>query len=137
MGKIHAHFNGRLGRDPEVREVGQSRVASLNLAVTEKWKNKQSGELQERTTWIRTELWNAAADIAAKYLKKGDMVGIHGSIYSEKYTKDGVEKEIWKCRVSEMDLLPNKNAGGGAGAGGGSGGATGMGFGDIEEDIPF
>ena len=136
MSKCHVHFNGRMGKDPEVREVGENKVATLSLAVSEKWKGKD-GNMKEHTTWLRAECWNAQATLAQKYIHKGDMVGIHGTLRGEKYTdKEGQERIIMKIRINEFDLLPNKGERKSNSDAPASGGKDPQGT-EIDNDIPF
>ena len=76
---------GNLGRDPEVRYTANgSAVANVTVATSESWKDKQSGERQERTEWHRVVFFGRLAEIAEEYLKKGAQVYIEGSIRTQK-----------------------------------------------------
>ena len=112
---------GNLGADPEKRTTGSgSSITTLRLATTESWRDKQSGELQERTEWHRVKLFGRLADIAADYLSKGRQVYIEGSIRTDKYTdRDGIERYATDIIASDMQLL--------GGAGGDRGGSQGGG----------
>lgn len=104
---------GTLGKDPEVRysQAGAA-MATLSLATSESWKDKVTGEKQERTEWHRVKLFGRQAELAGEYLAKGNMVGIEGSLRTEKYTgKDGVEKYSTDVICQELHLL----GGGGGG----------------------
>lgn len=152
---------GNLGRDPEVRTFQNGgRVCSLNIATSESWKDKASGEKKERTEWHRVSIFNDnLVGIAEKYLKKGSKVYLEGQLETRKYQdKDGVEKYstevVLRPYRGELTLLDGR---GGAGAGGdsdsfgggpsdsgfGGGGNTGGGFGggggrnDMDDEIPF
>ena len=101
---------GRVGKDPEVRhlENGAS-VANFSLATTEKYKDK-SGEKKEITTWHNIVLWRGLADIAAKYVKKGDLLYIEGKITTRSWEKDGVTRYTTEIVGNEMKMLSgNKN----------------------------
>ena len=77
---------GNLGRDPEVRYTANgSAVANITVATSESWKDKQSGERQERTEWHRVVFFGRLAEIAEEYLKKGAQVYIEGSIRTQKW----------------------------------------------------
>jgi single-strand DNA-binding protein len=104
---------GNLGRDPEIRyTTGGDAVGNLNIATTEKWKDK-NGEKQERTEWHRVTLWGRQAELAGEYLKKGSSVYIEGSLQTRKWTdKDGVEKYTTEIRADRMQFV---NTGGGGG----------------------
>ena len=86
---------GNLGGDPEIRSFQNGgRVASLSIATSESWKDKQSGERKERTQWHRVSVQNGhLVSLAERYLKKGSKVYIEGQLETRKYTdKDGDEK---------------------------------------------
>ena len=104
---------GRLGSDPEVRNLESgSVVANFNIATSEKYKNK-SGELVEQTEWHRLELWENQAKIAQQYLKKGDQVYVEGKLRTEEYTdKDGISRRSTKVRVTTLTLLGGGGKGG-------------------------
>ncbi len=114
---------GNLGADPERRATaGGNSITTLRLATSESWKDKTSGEQQERTEWHRVKLFGRLADIAAEYLRKGRQVYIEGSLRTDKYTdKDGVERYTTDIIASEMQMLGGQGQGGG-GAGAGEGG---------------
>jgi single-strand DNA-binding protein len=111
---------GTLGKDPEVRysQAGAA-MTSVSVATNESWKDKVTGEKQERTEWHRVKFFGRLAEIAGEYLKKGGQVYIEGSLRTEKYTdKQGVEKYSTDIIASEMQMLGGRPEG--AGAGGGS-----------------
>jgi len=113
---------GNLGADPEMRNTGNgTAVATLRIATSESWTDKQSGEKQERTEWHRAKMFGRLAEIAGDYLKKGRQIYIEGSLRTEKYTdKDGVERYSTDIVVSEMQMLGG-NDGASSGNGQGSG----------------
>ena len=82
---------GNLGRDPEVRySANGNAIANVTVATTDSWKDRQSGEQQERTEWHRVVFFNRLAEIVAEYLKKGSQVFIEGRIQTRKWQdKDG------------------------------------------------
>lgn len=100
---------GRVGSDPEVRTLdGGKKVCSMSLATTETWTNKQ-GEKESDTQWHRLTIWNKAAEVAEKFVKKGDLLTIDGKIIYRKYTdKEGVDRYNSEIVVSELLLMPNK-----------------------------
>lgn len=128
---------GNLGADPEMRHTGGgTAVTTLNLATSESWTDKQSGEKVEKTEWHRVKLFGRLAEIAGDYLKKGRQVYIEGSLRTDKYTdKSGVEKYSTDIIASEMQMLGGNEGGGGGGgqrerpqsAGGGQRQASGSG----------
>ena len=85
---------GNLGRDPECRTMQNgNKVCNLNVATSERWTDKNSGEKQEKTEWHRIVLFGPLADIADKYLTKGSKVYLEGSLQTRKWTdQSGVEK---------------------------------------------
>ncbi|HHX8240129.1 single-stranded DNA-binding protein SSB1 [Klebsiella pneumoniae] len=113
---------GTLGQDPEVRYMqGNKAVANLSLATNESWRDKQTGEMKEKTEWHRVVLFGKLAEVAGEYLKKGAQVYIEGQLRTRKWTdQTGVEKyttEIVVGQNGSMQMLGGRQ-GGGAGAGG-------------------
>ena len=111
---------GNLGRDPEMRTFPSGdRVANVTIATTDKWKDKQSGEMKEATEWHRVVFNGRLAEIAGEYLRKGSQVYVEGSLRTRKWTdKDGVEKYTTEIRADQMQMLGSRQ-GMGAPAGGG------------------
>jgi single-strand DNA-binding protein len=107
---------GRLGKDPEVRtlETG-AMVANFTLATSESYKDKTTGERKELTEWHNVSLWRGLAEVASKYLKKGDMVYIEGRIRTRSYEKDGITKYITEIQGDNMTMLSPKGSGGSGG----------------------
>ncbi len=122
---------GNLGRDPEVRTMQNgSKVANLNLATSESWKDKATGEKKEKTEWHRVVIFGQLADIAERYLKKGSKVYVSGSLQTRKWTdKDGAEKYTTEVVLQgfggELTMLDGKGGGGGGGGMGDEGGGGG------------
>jgi len=123
---------GNLGRDPEVRNTNSGmKIVNLNLATSESWKDRNTGERQEKTEWHRVVIMNDnLADIAERYLRKGSKVFVQGQLQTRKWTdKDGVEKyttEVMLGRVgAEMVLLDSRGGGEGGGEHGGRSGGYG------------
>ena len=110
---------GNLGADPETRYTANGgAITTIKLATSESWKDKNTGQLQERTEWHRVKFFGRLAEIAGEYLKKGRQVYIEGSIRTDKYTdKEGVEKYATDIIANEMQMLGGKE-GGGMGGGG-------------------
>lgn len=115
---------GNLGRDPEMRSFPSGdRVANVTIATTDKWKDKQSGEMKEATEWHRVTFNGRLAEIAGEYLRKGSQVYVEGSLRTRKWTdKDGIEKYTTEIRADQMQMLgsrqgmgaPSSDDGGGA-----------------------
>jgi len=101
---------GNLGRDPEVRTFPSGdRVANVTIATTDKWKDKQTGEMKEATEWHRVVFNGRLAEIAGEYLRKGSQVYVEGSLRSRKYTdKDGVERTAYDIRADQMQMLGSR-----------------------------
>ena len=116
---------GNLGRDPEMRSFPSGdQVANITIATTDKWKDKQTGEMKEATEWHRVVFNGRLAEIAGQYLRKGSQVYVEGSLRTRKWTdKDGQEKFTTEIRADQMQMLGSRQ---GMGAAGGSdeGGAT-------------
>jgi single-strand DNA-binding protein len=123
---------GNLGADPETRPLNNGgTVTTIKVATSEAWKDKQTGENQERTEWHRVKFFGRLAEIAGEYLRKGKQVYIEGSIRTDKYTdKEGVERYSTDIIANEMQML------GGVGEGGGSGGSRGAGSGSGADRAP-
>jgi len=102
---------GYLGRDPETRTFPSGdKIVNVTIATTDKWKDKQSGELKEATEWHRVVFLNRLADIAAQYLRTGSQVYIEGSLRTRKWTdQGGVERYSTEVRADEMQMLGRKN----------------------------
>jgi single-strand DNA-binding protein len=145
---------GNLGKDPETRYMPSgSAVTNLRIATTEAWKDKQSGEQQERTEWHAVAMFGRLAEIAAEYLRKGSQVYIEGKLRTRKWQdKEGKDRYTTEIVADEMQMLGSKGGGasagagamagaGAVGAGGGSGRAavndSGGPPGDFDDDIPF
>jgi single-strand DNA-binding protein len=148
---------GNLGKDPETRYMPSgSAVTNLTLATSESWKDKQTGENQERTEWHKVAMFGKLAEIAAEYLRKGSQVYIEGKLRTRKWQdKEGKDRWTTEIVADEMNMLGGKPGGASAGAGaagasaasGGSSGGSGGGRaavndsgappGDFDDDIPF
>jgi len=146
---------GNLGRDPEVRHTADNNpVVQLNVATSDVWKDRQSGERRERTEWHRVVIFNEnLGRIAQDYLRKGSKVYLEGALQTRKWTdQQGQEKyttEIVLQRFrGEMVLLDSRGEGGGGSGGGSVGGSSGGDFGSssgggsggsdmLDDEIPF
>ena len=152
---------GNLGADPETRYLPSGdAVTSIRVATTDRYKDKQSGEMREATEWHSISFFGKLAEIAGQYLKKGSQVYVEGSLRTRKYTdKNGIEKYATDIRADTMQMLGSRQGMGGEGAGSGGGGysrpaapaqrpaaapapaaarpAASSGFDDMDDDIPF
>ena len=136
---------GRLGKDVELRNTqGGEKVANFSVATTESWKDRNSGERKEKTEWHNVVVWGPAAEVADKYLAKGDRVGIEGKIQTRKWTdKSGNDRYSTEVVISgpshRLILIETKSD-----RGGGSqreeshrGGFGAFPDGDLDDEIPF
>ena len=108
---------GHLGKDPEVKYLPSgSAVANVTIATSESWKDKQSGDKQERTEWHNVVFFGKLAEIVGEYLKKGAQAYVEGSLRTRKWQdKEGKDRYTTEIVASEMQML-----GGRQGAGGGA-----------------
>lgn len=107
---------GRLGKEPEVRNLENGvTVANFSLATSETYKDKTTGDKKEVTEWHNISLWRGLADIAAKYLHKGDLVYIEGKLRTRSWEKEGVTRYTTEIIGDNMTMLSSK-PGGGSGA---------------------
>jgi len=101
---------GNLGRDPEVRYMpnGQA-VANVTIATSESWKDKNTGEQQERTEWHRVVFFRRLAEIAGEYLKKGSKVYVEGRLQTRKWQDNqGQDRYTTEIVANEMQMLDSK-----------------------------
>jgi single-strand DNA-binding protein len=102
---------GNLGQDPETAVMPNGNaVANITVATSEKWKDKQTGQEQERTEWHRVKFFNQLAEIAGKYLKKGGKVYIEGSLRTRKWQDKttGADRYTTEIVASEMQMLDSR-----------------------------
>ncbi len=106
---------GNCGKDPETRYMPSGgAVTSITLATAESWKDKQTGEKQERTEWHNVTFFGRLAEIAGEYLKKGSQVYVEGSLRTEKWQdKQGNDRYTTKIIANEMQMLGGRPGGGG------------------------
>lgn len=105
---------GNLGNDPEIRYMPSGgAVANISIATSEAWKDKQTGQMQERTEWHRVVFYNRLAEITGEYLRKGAKVYVEGSLRTRKWQdKSGQDKYTTEIIGSEMQMLDSKGQGG-------------------------
>lgn len=122
---------GNVGKDPEVRRLTSGDpVVTLSLATSDKWRDKSSGEMKEKTEWHRVVIFNNnLAKVAEAYVKKGSKIYVEGQLQTRKWTdKDGAEKFSTEVVLQnfrgELTLLDGKKDGAPAGA-------------DMDDTIPF
>jgi len=118
---------GNLGADPETRAMPSgTTVANLRVATSESWRDKQTGEQQERTEWHRVAFFGRLAEVAGEYLRKGSQVYIEGSLRTRKWQdKQGNERYSTEIIGNDLQMLGGRGgAGGSAAAGAGAESAT-------------
>lgn len=105
---------GNLGRDPEVRYMPSGgAVANITLATSESWRDRQSGEQQERTEWHNVVFFNRLAEIVGEYLRKGSKIYVEGSLRTRKWQgKDGQDRYTTEIIANEMQMLDSRGGGG-------------------------
>jgi len=141
---------GHLGRDPEVRySPNGAAIANITVATSEGWKDKQTGEQQERTEWHRVVFFSRLAEIAGEYLRKGSQVYIEGRLQTRKWQdKEGQDRYTTEIVANEMQMLGGR--GGSAGQSSSSSSqfdqsepasapnkSAAKDFDDFDDDIPF
>lgn len=105
---------GRLGKDPEVRNLENgATVANFTMATSESYKDKTTGEKKEVTEWHNIVLWRGLAEIAAKYLHKGDMIYVEGKLRTRSWEKEGVTRYTTEVIGDNMTMLSTRRDGGG------------------------
>jgi single-strand DNA-binding protein len=103
---------GRLGNDPEVRYTPDgTAVANFNIATSEEWTDKGTGERKERTEWHRIVAWRRLGEICGEYLSKGKQVYVEGKLQTRSWEKDGVTRYTTEVIASDVQFLGSRNAG--------------------------
>lgn len=153
---------GNVGQDPETRYMPNGgAVTNVTLATSETWKDKNTGENQERTEWHRVVFYQRLAEIVAEYVKKGSKIYVEGRLQTRSWEQDGVKRYTTEIIANEMQMLDSRGAGGSSGGndgggnwqprgnGGGASSGGGMGGGgargqqkpvpedSFDDDIPF
>lgn len=105
---------GNLGNDPDVRYTASgAAVANISLATAESWRDKESGEQQERTEWHRVVFFGRLAEIVAEYLKKGSQIYVEGRLQTRKWQdKEGKDRYSTEIVANEMQMLGSRSGGG-------------------------
>jgi len=133
---------GNLGNDPETRSMPNGgSVANISIATSESWKDKTTGDQQERTEWHKVVFFGKLAEIVAQYLKKGSSVYVEGSLRTNQWEKDGQKHYSTEVIASEMQMLGGRgdgdNGGGGQSNSGGNRGGSAQPIDDFDQSIPF
>ena len=117
---------GRLGKDPEVRHLENgATVANFSMATSEVYRDRQTGEKREQTEWHNVVLWRGLAEVAEKYVKKGDMIYVEGKLRTRSWEKDGITRYTTEVVGDNMTML------------GGSGGGSSQQGGDYSQSEPM
>lgn len=104
---------GSVGQDPETRHLPNgSAVTNFSIATSEVWKDKNSGEKQERTEWSRCVAYQRLAEIIAEYVRKGSKLYVEGKLQTRSWEQDGQKRYATEIIVSEMQMLDGKKEGG-------------------------
>jgi single-strand DNA-binding protein len=120
---------GNLGADPDTRYMPSGKaVTNIRIATSESWKDKTTGDQQERTEWHGVVLFDKLGEIAAEYLRKGSQVYIEGSLRTRKWQdKEGKDRYTTEIVARDMQMLGSRGGAGGGGGGGGGGMSSGGG----------
>ena len=110
---------GNLGNDPETRYTQSgAAITNVSIATSETWKDKQTGQPQERTEWHRVVFFNRLGEIAGEYLRKGSKIYVEGSLRTRKWQdKSGQDRYTTEIVGNEMQMLDSRTGGGGQGGG--------------------
>jgi single-strand DNA-binding protein len=103
---------GNAGNDPEFRVMPNGNgVANVSLATSETWKDKSTGDQQEKTEWHRVIFFNRLAEIVEQYIKKGSKLYIEGRLQTRSWEQDGVKRYTTEIVASEMQMLDSRGGG--------------------------
>jgi single-strand DNA-binding protein len=130
---------GNLAKDPETRYMPSGgAVTNATIATSETWKDKNTGDQQERTEWHRVVFFNRLGEIAGEYLKKGSKVYVEGSLRTRKWQgQDGQDRYTTEIVASEMQMLDNRSTGGQQNNTPVEGERIPAGDGEFSDNIPF
>jgi len=100
---------GNVGQDPETKYMPSGgAVTNLSIATSESWKDKQTGQPQERTEWHRVVFFNRLAEIASEYVRKGSKVYVEGALRTRQWEQDGVKRYSTEIVASQMQMLDSR-----------------------------
>lgn len=101
---------GRLGKDPEVRNLDNgATVANFSVATSESYKDRNTGEKKEITEWHNVVLWRGLAEVAQRYLHKGDMIYVEGKLRTRSWEKDGITRYTTEVVGDNMTMLSTRS----------------------------
>jgi single-strand DNA-binding protein len=140
------NFIGNLGADPEIKSFQSGdKIANLRIAVTEKWKDKQSGERKERTEWVSITFRAGLVEVAERYLRKGSKIYVSGKMFTRKWQdRDGNDRYSTEIMGNQLVMLDSKPQGEGGSSnrhrnqnGFGTDGDVGDWQSDLDDNVPF
>ena len=110
---------GNVGADPETRYMPNGNaVTNITLATSETWKDKNTGEQQERTEWHRVTFYQRLAEIVAEYVRKGSKLYVEGRLQTRSWEQDGIKRYATDIIANEMQMLDSRGSSGGGNSGG-------------------
>lgn len=116
---------GNLGADPETRYMPSGNaVTNVRLATSQTWRDRESGQQNERTEWHRVVFFNRLAEIAGEYLRKGSKIYVEGSLRTRQWEREGQKHYSTEIVGDEMQMLDSRGGGGDFGGGGMQGGGA-------------
>jgi single-strand DNA-binding protein len=141
-------FLGHVGKDPEVKTVGDNKVATFSMAMTDKgYKTRDGKEIPDRTEWVNIVAWRGLASICEGYVKKGSMLYVEGRLTTRSYEKDGTKFYVTEVVAENIQLCGGKQEGASQGSKGSSAGIKGSSAGSkpeqyasapqTDDDLPF
>ncbi len=106
---------GNVGNDPEVRYMPNGNaVANISVATSDSWKDKNTGEQQDRTEWHRVVFFNRLAEIVEQYVKKGSRLYVEGRLQTRSWEQDGVKRYSTEIVGNDMQMLDSRGSAGGS-----------------------
>lgn len=99
------NFTGRLGKDPDVRQAGSGKVANFSIAVGEQWRDRQTQEKKEKTTWVNVVVWGNGAETVEKFFAKGTFVRVTGKLQTRQYEQDGQTRYATEILADQLQIL--------------------------------
>ena len=103
---------GNVGQDPETRYLPDGTACTtISVATSESWKDKNTGDQQERTEWHRCVFWGRLAEVVAEYVRKGSKLYIEGKLQTRSWEQDGIKRYATEIVAREMQMLDSRNSG--------------------------
>lgn len=101
-------FIGNIGKEPEIKQIGENKVAQFSLACSDSYTNK-GGEKVENTEWVNIVVWGKLAEIVEKYVKKGDKIYVSGKLHTRSYESNGEKKYVTNVNADSLLMLGSKS----------------------------